>query len=346
MKTIRLCLLALLFFALSACDDSPPSSELSPDNDISELEVDPEVDADAELDVNIEVDEDAADLEDELDTDTELVELDTLDDELELPDDDADFVDESDEADAVEPYQVVLPEELAAFYVTLESLDEAALRDALLDYVDEHIALGYDAARDQIYGENGGVGIDLHDGVFECIYSGRTIEPDGTTYPKGTCTLPDGEQESCSFNTEHTWPSSALVPPDEPTGRGDLHHIFPCWSEANNRRSNFNYGEPNCTPPTCNWDANGSYLGRNDDDELVFHVRLARRGDVARAQFYMSVRYQLPIAAEVEDILRQWHLDDPVDEREFERNNAIEALQQNRNPFIDRTDFVDLLSDF
>ena len=36
----------------------------------------------------------------------------------------------------------------------------------------------------------------------------------------------------------------------------------------------------------------------------------------------------------------QWHLDDPVDATEKERNDRIEERQGNRNPYIDHPDLV------
>ncbi|MFZ5949748.1 MAG: endonuclease, partial [Candidatus Rifleibacteriota bacterium] len=40
------------------------------------------------------------------------------------------------------------------------------------------------------------------------------------------------------------------------------------------------------------------------------------------------------------------HREDPVDEEEKARNDRIENIQHNRNPFVDRPDFVDQISDF
>ncbi len=44
-------------------------------------------------------------------------------------------------------------------------------------------------------------------------------------------------------------------------------------------------------------------------------------------------------------LMQQWHEQDPVSQKEINRNNAIYALQGNRNPFIDHPDFVDLIWD-
>ena len=47
-----------------------------------------------------------------------------------------------------------------------------------------------------------------------------------------------------------------------------------------------------------------------------------------------------------EAILRQWHKEDPVDDLERTRNNRVEGYQGNRNPFIDRPELVDRISNF
>jgi endonuclease I len=47
-----------------------------------------------------------------------------------------------------------------------------------------------------------------------------------------------------------------------------------------------------------------------------------------------------------EQALKAWNALDPPDARERLRNDAIEALQDKRNPFIDRYDFVERISDF
>jgi endonuclease I len=78
----------------------------------------------------------------------------------------------------------------------------------------------------------------------------------------------------------------------------------------------------------------------------LFEVRPARRGDIARAHFYFSVRYAMPIGAAEESVLVAWHQEDPPDDRERERNDRIVRIQRNRNPFVDRPEFVGRISDF
>ncbi len=70
------------------------------------------------------------------------------------------------------------------------------------------------------------------------------------------------------------------------------------------------------------------------------------RGDVARAYFYMAFQYKFKIPENLEDQLRQWHLADPPDKWEEERNSVIEIVQGNRNPFIDRPELAERVRDF
>jgi deoxyribonuclease-1 len=74
--------------------------------------------------------------------------------------------------------------------------------------------------------------------------------------------------------------------------------------------------------------------------------RSGARGDIARAYFYMSRQYGLKIAEAMEDRLRAWHLEDPPDAWEEERNSLIELEQGNRNPFIDHPELVERVKEF
>lgn len=89
-----------------------------------------------------------------------------------------------------------------------------------------------------------------------------------------------------------------------------------------------------------NWlstDAQAPVLDDNLDD--------LSKGDIARKLMYSAIRYPdktLPVSYAR---LREWHLLDPVDADETEKNDAICALQRNVNPFVAVPDLVTRLID-
>jgi hypothetical protein len=102
--------------------------------------------------------------------------------------------------------------------------------------------------------------------------------------------------------------------------------------------------------------SNGSKLGQCNYpgcSGVVFEPIDAYKGDFARSYFYMLTRY-LPqlnswtspmmqngeFSPWAETMLLEWHLDDPVSEKETNRNNAVFNLQGNRNPYIDQPQWV------
>jgi deoxyribonuclease I len=209
----------------------------------------------------------------------------------------------------------------------------SSLREQLYAMVKDHVALSYADARTEMFNS-----IDVHDGFVESVYTGATVAPDGSKSPGG-------------FNTEHVWPQSQGAEEEPP--RSDLHHLFPVDAEANTMRASRPFGElecndavPNVEQTTCAWQAGGSALEILQDPVAPFEVRPMRRGDVARAKFYFSVRYELPISDDEEALLRQWHADDPPDARERARDEAIFAIQNNHNPFVVKPSLVDELDDF
>lgn len=188
--------------------------------------------------------------------------------------------------------------------------------------------------------------IDVFNGQYEAIYTGRTAN-----YSPATAS-----RTPAGMNTEHSWPQS------EGAGglpsRCDIHHLFPADAGVNSTRSNHEFGETTCGPPstaTCSCCDGGSEIGTSEQSSstAVFQVREQRQGDIARAHFYFAIRYDRSIDSREEVVLRQWHDDDPVIEpgatspsREQIRNDRIEDVQMNRNPFVDCPELVDRISDF
>jgi endonuclease I len=217
-------------------------------------------------------------------------------------------------------------------YQDLETLSDSALKTALFNRIRNQTALSYKRARSALFVPSNG-GIDVNQGWIECLYTGRKVKADGSTDPGG-------------LNTEHSWPQSLGA--QRPPAESDLHHLFATDSSANSRRGNLPFGETDCADSqSCDWMMGGSKLGPvRGGAAKVFDVRLERRGDIARALFYFSVRYQKAIADSEEEFLRAWNQADPPDALELERNVRIVSAQKNSNPFVERPDFVNQIDDF
>lgn len=127
-------------------------------------------------------------------------------------------------------------------------------------------------------------------------------------------------------------------------GVSDAHHIRAENGQENSSRNNKNYG---------NTASSTVYAGPANSQG-------SWKGDVARALFYMAVRFNgLQVvngdpeeyiigsnpsisSGKIGDLatLLNWHLQDPRDDFEMNRNNYIDTWQNNRNPFIDHPSLV------
>lgn len=143
-----------------------------------------------------------------------------------------------------------------------------------------------------------------------------------------------------NLNTEHTWPQSKGA--KHFPAKGDLHHLYATSKESNSVRENF----PFCYVIESFWEKQGSQQGFNADLQDCFEPLDSHKGNVARAMFYFSVRYKKPLSEKQEKLFRTWSQLDPVDLNEQIRNDRIEKIQGNRNPFIDDEKLVDQIESF
>ena len=131
-------------------------------------------------------------------------------------------------------------------------------------------------------------------------------------------------------NREHVWPDSKLG-----SVKYDLHNLRAANSGTNSSRSNYPFVEDGKTftgsQPYMLINKNSWYPG----DEHI--------GDVARIVLYISIRYNLNIdvVGNLQTFL-QWHEMDPVNDFEKTRNDRIFGIQNNRNPFIDHPELVNI----
>ena len=158
--------------------------------------------------------------------------------------------------------------------------------------------------------------------------------------------------EGDCYNREHSVPASWFN--DATPLYTDLFHLYPTDGYVNNRRSNYPYGKVG----SATWTSlNGSKVGSCTTPGYtgtVFEPIDEYKGDFARSYFYMTVRYMdknMGVTANsmftngslkpwALQLLIQWHNQDPVSQKELNRNEAIFALQENRNPFIDFPELV------
>ena len=88
-------------------------------------------------------------------------------------------------------------------------------------------------------------------------------------------------------------------------------------------------------------------MGTDINGKTVFEPRDQHKGNAARAIMYQALCYNsingnnwaLP-STQDQMILKDWHFQDPPDNWEIARNDYVESLQNNRNPFIDSIDYV------
>ena len=148
------------------------------------------------------------------------------------------------------------------------------------------------------------------------------------------------------INCEHTWPQSKFNPNMSKTlQKTDLHHLYPVNNRANSSRGNHPFAEVNgrAVNSDCTASLRGTAIGTNTTS---FEPPSSHKGNVARAIFYFSVRFKMPISAEQEKYLRNWNQEDPVDQEERVRNQEIFEFQNNRNPFIDEPELINAIYDF
>ena len=186
--------------------------------------------------------------------------------------------------------------------------------------------------------------------------------------------------EGGCYNREHSTPQSWFNQVSPMVS--DVHHIFATDGKVNGVRSNFPYGEVTTATSTS---LNGSKLGTGNNfgyTATVFEPINEYKGDFARAGLYMAVRYENEIISQnwsgfgnanqvflsttdqsnaatrklqiYDDwylkLLYKWHVQDPVSQKEIDRNNAIyyqavagsggTLAQGNRNPFVDHPEYA------
>ncbi|MFG0286066.1 MAG: endonuclease, partial [Phycisphaerales bacterium JB039] len=284
------------------------------------------------------------------------------------------------------------------FYDSVQGLEGTALRAGLHDLIDDHTVFPYThgslprQASHRVDVWDIIALADRHpddDDSVLCIYTNRTMDV--------VFTGVDAVAPGRAYDREHSWPKShgfskRLIGSELKDAQvmanpawSDCHHLFACESNTNTERNNTLFGPRGAAEvtefetaanlgrggPATGDDERASYRTGNADHEGHWQVWSGRRGDIARAMFYMDVRYEADVEGEADlrltddpaeidqtadtkrawelggvaelgllATLLAWHAEDPVDDLERRRNTMVFLFQGNRNPFVDHPEFV------
>ena len=247
------------------------------------------------------------------------------------------------------------------YYASAEGLTGFELKTVLYNIIKDHTTKTYT----NIWSFVGTNSIDTYyenDGSIIDMYSENPSTSETFNFTAFDDQCGNATTEGDCYNREHSFPKSWFGGEVFPMYT-DIHHVYATDGYVNNRRSNYPFGEVG----TSTWASeNGSLLGTSTDSlgytGTVFEPIDEFKGDFARAYFYMATRYEDIInswsdnsdnADAVLDgssdyvyedwvitMLKTWNENDPVSQKEIDRNEAAYEFQGNRNPFIDHPEYV------
>jgi endonuclease I len=189
------------------------------------------------------------------------------------------------------------------------------------------------------------VGANTFRRLINCVYSGQaTVFNDPFDYV------------AYDFSREHTYPHSWMPTfdassPEKPE-YNDQHNLYPArQSNVNATRSNYPLGEV-VTPEQSFLEGK---IGPDSTGKRVYEPRDVHKGRAARAIMYMAVCYNgisgnnwglpNPISGTIaygqnQYILKKWNDEFPPNGYDIARNDFLDSLQENRNPFVDHPEYA------
>ncbi len=241
-------------------------------------------------------------------------------------------------------------------YYTTATGTGYTLKTQLHNIIDDHTVQTYGA----LWGYYDNTDLDT-DGFIYDMYSENPTgtDPYNFTWSVNQCGSSGYTGEGDCYNREHSMPKSWWGGDITQPMYTDIHHVIPTDGYVNYQRSNLPFGET--TTPffiSSNGCEKGSGTLAIGYTGTVFEPLDEYKGDFARIYFYMATRYQDVIAGwpgsamlngtsnQVfsdwsKDMLLNWHENDPVSQKEIDRNNAIYyQVQGNRNPFVDHPEWA------
>ncbi len=230
----------------------------------------------------------------------------------------------------------------AGYYSSISGLTDAALKNKLYEIVSKHSTNDY-------YG------------LFLQSFCYTDVRSDGTWWDMYSNVERYVERGWSGMNREHSFPKSWWGGDTNVGAYTDLNHLYPSDGDANMAKSNYPLGEVSESGVTFD---NGlvkvgnPVSGQGGGARYVFEPADEYKGDFARTYFYMVTCYQnlswryTYIAQDgtypsmqgwAIDLLLKWHREDPVSDKERNRNDEVYKLQSNRNPYIDYPNLVEYI---
>jgi endonuclease I len=245
------------------------------------------------------------------------------------------------------------------------------LKTQLSNIIDDHNDQGYNA----IDGFMSSYDLDNYyetgSNTILDVYSENPSSSDPYNFTPGVDECGNYSNEGDCYNKEHVIPQSVFS--SNTPMQSDAHQLLPTDGRVNGFRGNFPFGRVNdnnlvSQSGISNPTQNGSKLGANLNSGYssgysgtVFEPINEFKGDIARIYFYFITRYENQVGnwssfamfdgssdqvlqTTFLNILIEWHLSDPVSQKEIDRNNNIYYNHQNnRNPFVDHPEYVSMI---
>lgn len=204
------------------------------------------------------------------------------------------------------------------------------------------------------------------------VFKKSDVRPNGKVwdmYSNNSYNFSNGAGATKGMNIEHSVPKSWWGDAYDETatpltrfkydGSYDLHHLTPSDTAANTAKSNYPLGEVD-SPSFDNGVTKVGTGQANGRATNLFEPADEYKGDFARMYLYFVTCYQdyswkssalsmfaqnsyPTLNAYGQSLLLKWHRQDPVSQKEIDRNNAVYSFQGNRNPFIDYPNMVEYI---
>ncbi len=261
-----------------------------------------------------------------------------------------------------------LPDASSGYYSVVGNQVCADLKTVLYNLIKDHTTVSYAALWTVYQSTDDRQNDGNNQTILWDMYTDNPIGPE-TEYTFVSDQCGTYQSEGDCYNREHSFPKSWWGGATNVPMYTDIFTVIPADGWINGVRNNNPYGEVQGGTET-QITNNGSRLGSSSIaipgySASVFEPIDEYKGDFARGYFYMATRYENLIGGwegfttESDAVLNgtsypayepwmvamllDWHNNDPVSQKEIDRNETIFGIQANRNPFIDHPEYAGLI---